>query len=574
MTPPRAPVMPTSVMYAVPPGSTRASAVGTCVCVPTTAVTLAVEVPAERDLLARRLRVHVDEHVLGVGDLAQRLVDRREGGAAGRMKRLPDEVDDPERGPVALDDAVPRPGWVRQVVRRADDVAALVQVGPDLAVAIGVVAERDDVGARAEQLLRQLGRDPDPAGDVLAVDHDEVERELLAQPAAAARAAPAGRPSRRRRRRTGSRSSVRGSGRDLAAAETYLAHAGERDRAGLRARAARGAAGAAGRGRRGHAAGSAVEPVVVPRWVQLVTLPLAIVGPGRSAAGGRADRPGVHDRRADRDAAQPVRHAAAPAGRAARTAAVITWLGVLLVIVGIAVLLANPIADQVSTFRDSVPGLVDDANALARQAAGVAQPQRRQGADPGAGAVGAPDHRRQPRQGVGRGRLLHARRAHRGGRGIDRLDPGAGALDLHAALRRADRRRGEARRPEGRRHAGGRLPDPRPGRGVRLRARAIPVLADHGRERGDRPLGPGQPRHLSRRQDVCAVLRRLLRLRRADPVRRAGDRRAPAGHWSRFPTSRSTPSGWPSSLRRCSRSRGTSWRRTFSRRPFASILCW
>ena len=31
--------MPTSVMYAVPPGSTRASAVGTCVWVPTQAVT-------------------------------------------------------------------------------------------------------------------------------------------------------------------------------------------------------------------------------------------------------------------------------------------------------------------------------------------------------------------------------------------------------------------------------------------------------------------------------------------------------------------------------------------------------
>ena len=39
ITPPRGPVMPTSVMYAVPPGRTRASAVGTWVWVPTTAVT-------------------------------------------------------------------------------------------------------------------------------------------------------------------------------------------------------------------------------------------------------------------------------------------------------------------------------------------------------------------------------------------------------------------------------------------------------------------------------------------------------------------------------------------------------
>jgi hypothetical protein len=36
------------------------------------AVHPAVEVPAERDLLARRLGVHVDEHVVGAVDLAQR----------------------------------------------------------------------------------------------------------------------------------------------------------------------------------------------------------------------------------------------------------------------------------------------------------------------------------------------------------------------------------------------------------------------------------------------------------------------------------------------------------------------
>ena len=39
ITPPVGPVMPTSVMYAVPPGSTRPSAVGTWVWVPTHALT-------------------------------------------------------------------------------------------------------------------------------------------------------------------------------------------------------------------------------------------------------------------------------------------------------------------------------------------------------------------------------------------------------------------------------------------------------------------------------------------------------------------------------------------------------
>jgi predicted PurR-regulated permease PerM len=106
---------------------------------------------------------------------------------------------------------------------------------------------------------------------------------------------------------------------------------------------------------------AAVEPVVVPRWVQLVTLPLAIVGLVALL-----------------DAAGPIvllftiagivalllnpfvsvlRRRGVPRG----PAVLITWLGVVLVVVGVAVLLANPISDQVTKFRDSVPGLVDDA---------------------------------------------------------------------------------------------------------------------------------------------------------------------------------------------------------------------
>ena len=65
------PVMPTSVRYAVPFGRMRSSAVCTCVCVPTTAVDLAVEVPAHRDLFRRRLGVKVHED--DARALAQRL---------------------------------------------------------------------------------------------------------------------------------------------------------------------------------------------------------------------------------------------------------------------------------------------------------------------------------------------------------------------------------------------------------------------------------------------------------------------------------------------------------------------
>jgi predicted PurR-regulated permease PerM len=99
----------------------------------------------------------------------------------------------------------------------------------------------------------------------------------------------------------------------------------------------------------------------VPRWVQLVTLPLAIFGlVGLLRAAGPIVllftiaalialllNPFV----------SVLRRRGVPRG----LAVLITWLALLLVIVGIAVLLANPITDQVSKFRDSVPGLVDDA---------------------------------------------------------------------------------------------------------------------------------------------------------------------------------------------------------------------
>jgi hypothetical protein len=44
-----------------------------------------------------------------------------------------------------------------------------------------VVAQRDRVDAAGQQLVGELGRDPEAAGDVLAVDHDEVRRVALAQ---------------------------------------------------------------------------------------------------------------------------------------------------------------------------------------------------------------------------------------------------------------------------------------------------------------------------------------------------------------------------------------------------------
>jgi predicted PurR-regulated permease PerM len=104
--------------------------------------------------------------------------------------------------------------------------------------------------------------------------------------------------------------------------------------------------------------------VVVPRWVQLVMLPLAVVGLwGVLHAAGAVIllfiigalvalllNPFVTLLR---------RRARAPRG----LAVLIVMLCVVLAVTGLGFLLANPVADQVDAFRDNVPEIVDDANA-------------------------------------------------------------------------------------------------------------------------------------------------------------------------------------------------------------------
>src|SRR5207248_6464973 len=62
-----------------------------------------------------------------------------------------------------------------------DDALALREVVADPVAAERVIAERDDIGARAEQTVGELARDAGAVGDVLAVDDAHVGRELLAQ---------------------------------------------------------------------------------------------------------------------------------------------------------------------------------------------------------------------------------------------------------------------------------------------------------------------------------------------------------------------------------------------------------
>jgi predicted PurR-regulated permease PerM len=105
-----------------------------------------------------------------------------------------------------------------------------------------------------------------------------------------------------------------------------------------------------------------VQPVVVPRWVQMVLLPLAIIGAylvlraaGRvvllfTIAGLIALLLNPIVRLLQRT-------------RMPRGAAVgIVMVSLIAGITGLGFLLANPVSDQASTFQHSVPGWVDDAN--------------------------------------------------------------------------------------------------------------------------------------------------------------------------------------------------------------------
>ena len=105
-----------------------------------------------------------------------------------------------------------------------------------------------------------------------------------------------------------------------------------------------------------------VEPVVVPRWIQLVLLPLAILGLyGLLRAAGPILllfiiaglialllNPFV----------TLLRRARFPRGVAVLT----VFLTLVVVLVGLGALLANPIANQVSAFQTNIPRFVDDAN--------------------------------------------------------------------------------------------------------------------------------------------------------------------------------------------------------------------
>jgi predicted PurR-regulated permease PerM len=102
--------------------------------------------------------------------------------------------------------------------------------------------------------------------------------------------------------------------------------------------------------------------VIVPRWVQLVLLPLAIVGAWVviKAAGPVVLLFIVAGLIAL--LLNPVVTLLKRLGMPRALAVFLTMLALVGVVVAIGLALANPISDQVSSFQDSVPGIVHDAN--------------------------------------------------------------------------------------------------------------------------------------------------------------------------------------------------------------------
>ena len=132
---------------------------------------------------------------------------------------------------------------------------------------------------------------------------------------------------------------------------------------------------------------------------------------------------------------------------------------------------------------EDVPGIIDSANQNLADLQdwlddkGINLKVKEQGADRAADAAGQ-GRRRHQRHRVVRRRPREDDR-HRGLRADPRLHP----LDLHAHLRRADRRGRAIRDAAGRRDAGGRLPDARAARRRGLRPRAAAVQRRDGHRR-------------------------------------------------------------------------------------------
>jgi len=142
-----------------------------------------VEPAGERDLLARRLRVDVDEDEPGLGGRGgDELVDHLEHRGRGLQEQRAEDVDHGEAHAArGRDDHEAAAGRRARDVRRAHHAVGACEVLADLRPPERVVAQRDRVRARGEEPSGEPRRDPDPVGDILPVHDAGVDAELLPQ---------------------------------------------------------------------------------------------------------------------------------------------------------------------------------------------------------------------------------------------------------------------------------------------------------------------------------------------------------------------------------------------------------
>jgi len=144
----------------------------------------AVQPARERDLLAGRLGVHVDEDERGLpnGGIDEP-VDDLEHRGRGMEKERSEHVDDRESGSVRRrNDREPAARRRRRCVRGTHDALRALEVRTDLRPPEGVVPQRDRIHAHSEELVGEARGDSDAVRGVFAVHDADVDCELFPHP--------------------------------------------------------------------------------------------------------------------------------------------------------------------------------------------------------------------------------------------------------------------------------------------------------------------------------------------------------------------------------------------------------
>ena len=137
-----------------------------------------VDVMRHRHLLARRLGVEIDEHGDVLRDFGEDAVDRLERTVHRLHEDATLNVHDCELECWSGDERPSAAGAFGSEVDRTDDALQCADLPRELLLAPRVVAERDRVRARVEDLLRERCGEPRARRAVLGIDHDGGKRKL------------------------------------------------------------------------------------------------------------------------------------------------------------------------------------------------------------------------------------------------------------------------------------------------------------------------------------------------------------------------------------------------------------